>query len=78
MKKLTLTLLGASLLAGSLFAAENRTMDMDNEKIVEIHKSIHEKMHTETTSKDLTPSEKALQYIQNKYGEQDDVREYNN
>ena len=71
MKKITLTLIGASLLAGSLFAGQNNMMDMDKEKCIAMHKT----MHSESSSKNLTPSEKALNYIETTYGEQDDVRE---
>jgi len=74
MRKLTLTLLGASLLAGSLFAGQNSMTNMDFEKCLSMHKSIH----SEASSKNLTQGEKALNFIQSKYGEQDDVREYNN
>ena len=75
MKKITLTLIGASLLAGSLFAGQNNMMNMDKEECIAMHKTMHKSMHSESSSKNLTPSEKALNYIETTYGEQDDVRE---
>lgn len=52
MKKLSISILVASLFAGSLFANENNTMmGMDKEKCLAMHKSMHENVDKNDSSK---------------------------
>lgn len=52
MKKLSISILVASLFAGSLFANENNTMmGMDKEKCLAMHKSMHENVNKNDSSK---------------------------
>ena len=59
MKKLTITVLVAGLFAGSLFAAENNMMmDMDKEKCMVMHKSMHEMNKDNPVKKEFSIQEK--------------------
>lgn len=68
MKKLTISVLVASIFVGSLFASEKGMTNVDN---VNCNPSYSSKK-----DKKLTPNEKALNYIKNKYGDQGDARTY--
>jgi len=62
MKKLTITVLLAGLFVGSLFAAENK-MNMDKEKCMAKHKSMHEMNKDDSQKKELSVYEKHQQIL---------------
>ena len=66
MKKLTITVLVAGLFAGSLFAAENNMMmGMDKEKCMAMHKTMHQEMNKDNSSKKELSVHEKLQKILN-------------